>query len=56
MKISELITKLQEKQEQVGDVLVECYNESGRHELASEVMMFDISRNNSGPFWRVFIC
>lgn len=55
MTISELITKLQEKQKEMGDQLCECYDENGNPALISDVILVNVSRSHGGPFYRVFI-
>lgn len=55
MQISELITRLEQLREQVGDVHVEVLNSSGDYDIAEAADISNVAREHGTVKWCVFI-
>jgi hypothetical protein len=55
MIISELIKRLEELRDQVGNVEVEVRNPAGDHDTSEDLQIVNLSQDADKPKWRVFI-
>jgi hypothetical protein len=55
MKISELIEKLEQLRDQVGDVEVEARNTAGDYDTAEDAEIVNVACKANDPKWRVYI-